>query len=212
MERAFFLGLASGGACLATCGPLVGAFLAAEQVTVKRSAMLLALFLAGRLCGYGGWAVGSWILGRVTVQDPWGLTALAAADLFLGGWLIHYGLSHPCADFHRPCPASQHRLLSFPMVLHRPVLRSAFWGLLSGLQVCPPFLAAVTEAARAGSLGGSLLFFLVFYAGTALWFIPFPLIGKLGRFRQAAQVARFCTVPLGAYYIYSGLTAFTGGN
>ena len=91
-------------------------------------------------------------------------------------------------------------------------LRSGIWGTLSGWQVCPPFLAAMAEAARTGSLGGSLLFFFVFYLGTGVWFIPFPFVGTLGRFRQVAQVARFCALPLGAYYIFSGLISIAGGN
>jgi hypothetical protein len=82
---------------------------------------------------------------------------------------------------------------------------------LSGLQICAPFLTAFTEASRTGSLGGSLLFFFLFYLGTAIWFIPFPFFGALGRFRQIAQVARFLTLPLGAYFIYSGLTFLAGG-
>jgi hypothetical protein len=73
-------------------------------------------------------------------------------------------------------------------------------------------LTAVTEAAKTGSLGGSLLFFFLFYLGTGIWFIPFPFIGTLGRFRQVAQVARFLTLPLGAYFIYSGFISIAGGN
>ena len=72
METALFLGLTSGGACLATCGPLVAAFLAAEQITLKRSAALLTVFLSGRLLGYIGWAVVSWLLGQAIFQNAAG--------------------------------------------------------------------------------------------------------------------------------------------
>jgi hypothetical protein len=73
-------------------------------------------------------------------------------------------------------------------------------------------LTAVTEAAKTGSLGGSLLFFFLFYLGTGIWFIPLPFVGTLGRFQQVAQVARFLTLPLGAYFIYSGFISIAGGN
>jgi len=211
METALLLGLTSGGACLVTCGPLVAAFLAAEQVTLKGSAALLTVFLSGRLLGYGAWAVVSWLLGQAVLQNPAGLTAFAAADLFLGGWLIYYGISRPLGHSHKICPASILKPLASSTIIHQTYFRSGIWGILSGLQVCPPFLAAVAGAARTGSLGGSLVFFLVFYLGTALWFTPFPFIGTLGRFRQVAQVARFCALLLGAYYIYSGFITVTGG-
>ncbi|MCX5905808.1 MAG: sulfite exporter TauE/SafE family protein [Deltaproteobacteria bacterium] len=83
MERALFLGIASGGFCLASCGPLAGAFLAAEGQTLKRSAGLMLLFLSGRLLGYLGWAIISWLLGQTGVGQGGGFPAFAAADIIL---------------------------------------------------------------------------------------------------------------------------------
>ena len=212
METALFLGLTSGGACLATCGPLAAAFLAAERISLKQSTALLTVFLSGRLLGYWGWAVLSWLLGMAIVQNSGGLVAFAAADLVLGSWLIYFGISQPMGHSHVTCPGSILKGSDTPLGSRQIFFRGGIWGFLSGLQICSPFLAAVTQAARTGSLGGSLLFFFLFYLGTAIWFIPFPFIGTLGRFRQIAQVARFCALPLGAFYFYSGLISIAGGN
>ncbi len=212
METAFFLGLASGGACLITCGPLAAAFLTAERVDLRRGAGLLTIFLSGRLLGYCGWAVLSWLLGRAIFQVTEGSTAFSFAGLVLGAWLIYYGISRPEEDSHRTCPGSLLKPFDTRWGRHEVFLRGGIWGFLSGLQICPPFLAAVVGTAQTGGLGASLLFFFLFYLGTGVWFIPFPLIGALGRFRQVAQVARFCALPLGAYYVYSGLISLTGGN
>jgi sulfite exporter TauE/SafE len=211
METALFLGLTSGGACLATCGPLIAAFLAAESNTLQRSTALLTVFLSGRLLGYLGWAVLSWLLGWVIYQSPKGLAVFSSANLVLGAWLIYYGISRPVLP-HGNCPGSILKYLDSPWGAHQVFFRGGIWGFLSGLQICPPFLTAVTEAARTGSLGGSLLFFFLFYLGTGIWFIPFPFIGTFGRFRQVAQLARFLTLPLGVYFIYSGLISIAGGN
>jgi sulfite exporter TauE/SafE len=209
METALFLGLTSGGACLATCGPIVAAFLAAERNTLKQGTALLSVFLSGRLLGYLGWAVLSWLLGWVIYQSPKGLAVFSSANLVLGTWLIYYGISRPILP-QRSCPGSILKCVDSPWATYR--VRGGIWGFLSGLQICPPFLTAVTEAARTGSAGGSLLFFFLFYLGTGIWFIPFPFIGTLGRFRQVAQVARFLTIPLGAYFIYSGFISIAGGK
>ena len=211
METALFLGLTSGGACLATCGPLIAAFLAAESNTWKRNTTLLTVFLSGRLLGYIGWAVGSWLLGWLIFQSAKGLALFSAADLVLGAWLIYYGIRRPVPS-HGNCPGATLNSLNSSWSGHQAFFRGGVWGFLSGLQICPPFLTAVAEAARTGSLGGSLLFFFLFYLGTGIWFIPFPFIGTLGRFRQVAQVARFLTLPLGAYFIYSGFISIAGGN
>jgi hypothetical protein len=140
-----------------------------------------------------------------------GLALFSAAELVLGAWLIYFGISRPVHS-HGNCPGSTLHSLDSSRTSRRVFFRSGIWGFLSGLQICPPFLTAVTEAARTGSLEGSLLFFFLFYLGTGIWFIPFPFIGTLGRFRQIAQVARFLALPLGAYFIYSGLNSIAGGN
>jgi sulfite exporter TauE/SafE len=208
METALFLGLTSGGSCLASCGPLAAALLASEEISLKRSSALLTVFLSGRLLGYLGWAVLAWLLGWIIFQSSKGLAFFSAADLVLGAWLIYYGIRPPVSS-HGNCPGAT---LNSSWSGHQAFFRGGVWGFLSGLQICPPFLTAVTEAARTGSLGGSLLFFLLFYLGTGIWFIPFPFIGTLGRFRQVAQVARFLTLPLGAYFIYSGIISLAGGG
>jgi sulfite exporter TauE/SafE len=45
METALFLGLTSGGSCLASCGPLAAALLASQEISLKRSGSLLSVFL-----------------------------------------------------------------------------------------------------------------------------------------------------------------------
>ncbi len=211
METAFFLGLASGGSCLISCGPLAAALLASEKVSLKRSTALLSVFLSGRLFGYLGWAILSWLLGSVILQNARGPAFFSAADLVLGAWLIYYGIRRPVLT-HENCPGSSLPSPESSWRAHQTFFRGGAWGFLSGLQICPPFLTAVTEAAKTGSLGGSLLFFFLFYLGTGIWFIPFPFTGTLGRFPQVAQVARFLTLPLGTYFIYSGFISIAGGN
>jgi sulfite exporter TauE/SafE len=91
METALFLGLTSGGACLISCGPLAAALFASGDISPRQSGALLAVFLSGRLLGYLGWAVLSWVLGWAIYQSPKGLAVFAAANVALGAWLIYYG-------------------------------------------------------------------------------------------------------------------------
>jgi hypothetical protein len=185
--------------------------LASEEISLKRSSALLTVFLSGRLFGYLGWAILSWLLGWVIFQNARGPAFFSAADLILGVWLIYYGIRRPVLT-HGSCPGPSLNSSDSCWRSHQAFFRGGAWGFLSGLQICPPFWTAVTEAAKTGSLGGSLLFFFLFYLGTGIWFIPFPFIGTLGRLRQVAQVARFFTLPLGAYFIYSGFISIAGGN
>jgi hypothetical protein len=80
-------------------------------------------------------------------------------------------------------------------------------GLLTGLNLCPPFLLALAGAAEAGGIGHCVLFFLAFFAGTAIYVIPLPAMGLLGRHDAIKLVGRLTAGVVGVYYLCSGLLA-----
>src|SRR4030042_1680787 len=59
-------------------------------------------------------------------------------------------------------------------------------GFLTGLNLCPPFLLAFTEAAKTGVLWRSVLFFAAFFVGTSVYILPLAILG-LGRRVEALQ-------------------------
>ena len=86
-----------------------------------------------------------------------------------------------------------HRFRSFaPVIL----------GFVSGLTLCPPFVAAGVRAAGSGGLAHSLLFFLCFFFGTSIWFAPSVGLGMLRRFAAVGVVARLTLFLLAGYYGY----------
>ena len=91
-----------------------------------------------------------------------------------------------------------------------PPTAPAVLGLLTGLNLCPPFVAAAVRAAEAASLPAALLFFFLFFLGTLAWFPPFVLLGALRRAAAVAQVARITMLFLAAYYAYLGLVSLGG--
>ena len=188
-------------------------FLRPNGITLGQSAARLTIFLSGRLLGYCGWAVLILASGHgdrpkfgrdrpSSQRQTWswarGSFIMESIDRGVIRGQNVLGPVWGCSDS--------------PLGSRRVFFRGGVWGFLSGLQICPPFLAAINGAAQTRSLGSSFLFFFLFYLGTGVWFIPFPFVGVLGRFRQVAQVARFCAVPLGAFYVYSGVISIAGGN
>jgi hypothetical protein len=104
----------------------------------------------------------------------------------------------PC---DQPCPAARARLFA-----HRYRSFAAFiLGLVSGLTLCPPFVAAGVRAAESGGLAHSLLFFLWFFFGTSIWFAPSVGLGLLRRFAAVGVVARLTLFLLAGYYGYLAL-------
>jgi hypothetical protein len=62
-----------------------------------------------------------------------------------------------------------------------------------------------------GSLFSSLFFFLMFFLGTALFFVPAPFLGLLRTFPAFRTVGKLAAGLMGLYYFYSGLIMCAGG-
>jgi hypothetical protein len=199
--EAILLGLGTGSYCVMTCAPLVLPFLFADSGAPGRNAALVGLFMGGRLAGY--LAVGAVLgfSGYVVKKyvDP-GLENILSLIAFgiAGAVLLLQGLGYT-GKFKRAC--------SF--FGSRAAKRNAFLlGAVSGLSLCPPFLAAaarvLSQAAR-GSLPGTLsgmAYFLLFFLGTSVFFLPLFGIPLLTRWKDAlASVARICLLLMGGYFL-----------
>jgi sulfite exporter TauE/SafE len=205
MTEALLLGVSSGPVCLASCSPVLVPVLAAGQRSPRGTSALLAQFLTGRLAGYLAFACLAWLLGLSLNLQPrsralvYGLADLGLA-IFLGGYAWTMS-AHPAAPCDQPCPAAKARLFAHRFRSFAPVVL----GFVSGLTLCPPFVAAGVRAAESGGLAHSLLFFLCFFFGTSIWFAPSVGLGLLRRFTAVGVVARLTLFLLAGYYGYLAL-------
>lgn len=194
------LGFSSGLVCLAACGPVLLPWLAAAGEGGRGTARLLAQFLGGRLVGYLGFASLAWAIGLA-------LPLPARTNAFAYG-LVHIALAIALLVFavparRRPEPCAR---LS---IFRRATTRSGFLapvllGFLTGLNLCPPFVAAGVRAAERHSLPGALAFFLLFFAGTLVWFLPYLGSALLRRLPAVPTVARYTAALVAVYYLLLG--------
>lgn len=189
----FLLGLGSGTACMAYCYPVLLPYIVSEGKNLRRGYGGLALFLAGRLIGYiavgaVSGAVGGLLGGQVSAYIAPGATLLIAVLLILRPVL---GKRHCRQDL---CPRQPHSTRGwwFPISL----------GLCTGLSVCPPFLMGITRAFATGDIWRGILFFLFFYGGTLVYFLPLPLAGLIGRKTDIRFIADIAMILMGLYYLY----------
>lgn len=175
MLNGLLLGLANGGACLATCSGILVPLFLGEGKPVKDNTWTMSGFMAGRLIGYLLFGLLAWMLNWLILRDPVYRAFIAgAAYLGLAGLMLAFGLGKLRVACALPPRALRPYLKKLPGL--RPFIPVLF-GLLTGLNLCPPFLLAFTNAALNGTLLGSLSFFLAFYIGTSIYLIPIPLIG-----------------------------------
>ena len=205
LTEALALGLGSGPVCLAACGPVLLPWLGSAPRDLRTTTRLVLLFLGGRLAGYWGFAIVVWAAGLAIPLDLRTRTLIFGLANFGLAALLGFAACFP----HRPCPAasgpSKPRLYQIGASerLHPPAAVSL--GFFTGLNLCPPFVAAGVRAAATHTLLGALLFFSLFFAGTAVWFIPSLAVSPLRRFKVIPTIARMAMATLAVYYGYLGV-------
>lgn len=209
--EALALGLASGPACIGSCGPVLVPSLLAEQAGLQLNTRFLSAFLGARFLGYLLFAAIAWKLGALTSLPPASrMLVLGGVHLLLAFVLLWYAYSaaHHCVA--SSCSSSE--LVSIGVTKKRGLPGAAALGFLTGLSLCPPFVAAGVRAAELDSAAAALLFFAVFFVGTSVWFLPFAGLGCIARSEAVNTVARMAMVLIAVYYALLGLAVLIGGR
>ncbi len=207
--EALVLGLATGPVCLASCGPVVLPWMLAQPEGVRAHSRQLSVFLAARLLGYLVFAAAAWCVGT-TIPRAWSGRSwiFGGVELLLAVVLVVYAVGWP----RRRCSvqASSGELVQ---IGERPRERrsgAVSLGFLTGVNLCPPFLVAGVRAAQQANLLAALVFFLFFFVGTAVWFLPFLSLGLVRRTPTVVTVARMVAVLLACWYLFSGVSILIG--
>jgi hypothetical protein len=202
------LGFSSGLVCLAACGPVLLPWLAAEGAAGRAVAGPLARFLAGRLAGYLVFACLVWALGLALPLPPVPGALLHGATLLaLAGLLVAHAL---------PARPRRAAACAVPGRGRGPLARALrgagapALGFATGLNLCPPFLAAGVRAAETRSLAGALAFFALFFLGTLAWFLPFLGARYARSVPGLRPVAVVTTVLVAAFYATAGAVTLGG--
>jgi sulfite exporter TauE/SafE len=203
LAKAAVLGLSTGLFCVGFCVPLVGpVLLGRERTGMRDSLRALGLFLGGRLVAYLLFGVVFGLLGsglaRVWTAKAWLLPAVYA---LLGLLMIAYGL-----------------VLSMPHIglcrLLAPRVQSNWYlvalGFLAGLNLCPPFLLAVTTVIDVGGALRGMAFFFVFFLATSVYLVPLLFSGFAARLSAVRVAARAASVVAGAYFLFLGIRTLVG--
>ena len=193
---------------MASCGPVLVPSLLAERAGLRLNTRYLSAFLGARFLGYLLFAAVAWELGALLSLPPAPrLLLIGVVHLLLAGVLLWYAYSAGLACAHS-CSGAE--LVTIGVTKKRGVPGAAVLGFLTGLSLCPPFVAAGVRAAGLGSVAAALVFFAVFFIGTSLWFVPFVGLGCVARNEAVTTVARMAMVLIALYYGCLGLAMLLG--
>ncbi|MHC1761648.1 MAG: sulfite exporter TauE/SafE family protein [Negativicutes bacterium] len=208
MLQGFLLGLSTGATCLAYCSPVLVPYLLGEGKSIRQTAWTLSQFMLGRLLGYILFAVFAWLAGYYvsTLTDRREMLT-GIVYILLALLMLWYGMLQPIA----PCAGRSWRDNAAHLIQSQPALAPLLMGLFTGLNLCPPFLLAFAAAGENPTLGYSLLFFLSFFGGTALFFVPVPLLGACKNVSRLKIIGRLAAAVMSVYYFYAGMLLLLGG-
>lgn len=201
-SEGFILGLSTGVVCLAYCGPVLIPYILAESTRVKRNYLSLLFFLGGRLFAYLATGLIAGLIGMTILQRSELFTgALAIVYMLLAILMIIYGF-HRFREICLGAAGKNLKLHSGPsLTAWLPFLG----GVLTGFNLCPPFMMAFTKAFATGNISGSLMLFFWFFLGTSVYFIPLPLLGFARQQKALQIIGKFASILAGLYYLYAGL-------
>ncbi len=202
LTEAFILGLSMGPACLAYCAPVCVPLIGCEHRNWKAGAHLLGLFLLGRLVGYSLVGILAGEAGTLLQHSARGAYFQAGLRIVMGALLIIFALRVGASGAGRQVTPGRES--------SRPLFGASL-GLLTGINLCPPFGAAIAGAAATLSVRGALAYFWAFFVGTAVYFVPLLALNRFTRFDAFRQVARICMILGGCWMSIEGvLTGLRG--
>ena len=199
MLQGFLLGLSTGATCLAYCSPVLVPYLLGEGKSIRQTILTVSQFMLGRLFGYLLFAILAWLIGRyVSTLTNQSELFLGIIYILLASLLLRYGLTTPSAS----CAGRSLRSrINLPLLM----------GLLTGLNLCPPFLLAFAAATETPTIEHSLLFFFAFFLGTSLYFLPLPFLGTLKNYSQLKNIGKLAAALMSVFYAYTGILMILGG-
>jgi len=193
----FMLGLTTGPMCFTMCMPmLISVTLGGEKLQNNRIWIFIGKFAAGRFVAYLGFGILVSLLGKYlgSVSHQISATATVVLSIILIGYGLGLKLPHVglCKIANR---SSEHP--HFPTLL----------GFLTGLNICPPFLLAISYTLqRTVSPMFGILFFMSFFVATSLYLLPLGIIGYFPRRDRLLLFGKIAAVGVGLIFFVRGVS------
>jgi len=187
------LGLATGTACLASCGPIYASYLMGEKRSGLQSLWVILKLNAGRFVAYAIFGLIVGLLGGavpVSVRIPLALSGYIFFSVYL--LLSVVRVRKTCTGCHAG------KFLK--------ITKSSFLlGILTGFSICPAFLIALTGAFESSGPINGMMLFIGFFTGTTVYMLPFAIFGLLTTKTWITKAARIMAVMVAIYFGAMGI-------
>ncbi|MCP4351220.1 MAG: sulfite exporter TauE/SafE family protein [Desulfobacterales bacterium] len=196
IAEAFALGLSTGAFCMGFCAPVLMGLLFSRQNRWTDNLKSIGLFLAGRLFAYLLFGVITFMMGKILNSHQVFANLLPIGEILLGLLMLIYSVNMNFPHWsvcQKTLKCSEGKGAVFAA------------GIFTGMNLCPPFILAVSTAIRTGSLANSLVFFFIFFLATSLYLLPFVFSGLVSCSENIRSAARIVCGLAGGFYLVGGL-------
>jgi len=195
--QGFLTGLSVGVYCIGICLPVFIPILLSQRRYLKSAFWVVLEFSLGRLLGYIlfgaliGWL--GWKINSPAIHFIISFGGIVLAVLMLayvaGFWV--WGTNLCAQRFNK---------IKIPIVL----------GFLTGINVCPPFLASLGYIFSLGHVLQGVMYFMAFFLGTSVYIVPLGFLYVLTSSKVFRKVAVICGFFAGLYFLYFALRSIRG--
>jgi len=184
------LGLATGIFCLSYCAPIYLPQLMAQKNKYQGWSVFFK-FNLGRLIAYAIFgAVFAWLGAQFHVQFLQNFARWII--IILSILLILYGLGLTLPKL---------RWCAWTKKIQLPFIS----GFLLGINICPPFLLALTYNFQLGGILNGIAFFIMFFLGTTVYLIPITFLGYFSNIKWIRQAGRIAAIAVGIIFLIQNI-------
>ncbi len=190
----FLLGISAGVNCFFMCCPYLFPFFIAQKRTIKKNLFLVIEYLSGRLSAYLIIGILSAALGIVVGEFKSASKIYSFLLIFSSLLLFMYNLGL----------IFEIKFLNIKavMITNRiPFLT----GFLNGFNFCPPLITAFSYGVAEGNIYKNILFFILFFLGSAIYILPFIFTDFLAKVENLKNAGRIAGVFVAVWFFIHGI-------
>jgi len=201
LVTAILSGLSTGIYCFSYCFPFISTLIVSEERKNKDNIFLIVKFLLGRCVGYVIFGAALGYLGE-RFAGPRLNYVVNFSMLLLSLVMIVNALGIMGEKKFTFCARLRSAKKTAPFLL----------GLFMGVNICPPFLISMGYVMDRGGLLNGIIYFLLFFVGTSIYFIPLFFLGTLSKFDKLRSSARISAVTVGVIFLVYSIYNLVGGD
>src|SRR6056297_380746 len=183
-------GLSAGLYCATTCIPFIAPIMVDKKRKRKENIGVFVQFISGRFLGYVLFGAVFGFLGSEINQGSIDLL-VNIAMIFLALLLLMQVLG--VTKSKKIC--KKFKNINIPILM----------GFLMGINICPPFLMSLTYVFTLGNVLKGILYFVLFFISTSVYFLPIIFLGWLGKFKEFRLVGKIAGFMAGIGFLIYGL-------